>query len=110
MNSKSRGGAYIRAAYAFTSLLADLLRRLGEHNVLEEPEDILGLEPDIVFGRQDALTMVETKFYRRSSPPPSSTFKRALEHTANRGIRMGASTIVPDGATFYERRKSVSYC
>lgn len=94
MNSKNRGGAYFRAAYAFTSLLADLLRRLGEHNVLEEPEDVLGLEPDIVFGRQDALTMVETKFYRRSSPPPSSTFKRALEHTADRGIRMGASTIV----------------
>lgn len=82
-----------RAAYAFTSALALLLKRLGKHNVMEEP-DILGMEPDITFGQQDSLTMIETKFYRRTSPPPSSIFKRALEHTYDRGSRIGAVKIV----------------
>lgn len=57
-----------KAAYAFTSALALLLKRLGKHNVMEEP-DIQGIEPDITYGQQDSLTMIETKFYRRSSPP-----------------------------------------
>jgi hypothetical protein len=47
---------------------------------MEEP-DIQGIEPDITYGQQDSLTMIETKFYRRSSPLPFSIFKRALEHT-----------------------------
>lgn len=82
-----------RAAYAFTSALALLLKRLGKHNVMEEP-DILGMEPDITFGQQDSLTMIETKFYRRSSPPPSSLFKSALKHTYERGSRIGAAKVI----------------
>lgn len=82
-----------RAAYAFTSALALLLKRLGKHNVMEEPS-ILGMEPDIIFGPQGSLTMIETKFYRRSSPPPSSLFKRAIEHTYDRGGRIGAAKII----------------
>ena len=82
-----------KAAYAFTSALALLLKRLGKHNVMEEP-DIQGIEPDITYGQQDSLTMIETKFYRRSSPPRSSIFKRALEHTHDRGSRIGAARIV----------------
>jgi len=82
-----------KAAYAFTSALALLLKHLGKHNVMEEPI-ILGMEPDITYGLQDSLTMIETKFYRRSSPPPPSIFKRALEHTHDRGSRIGAVNIV----------------
>jgi len=73
--------------------LALLLKRLGKHNVMEEPE-ILGMEPDITYGQQNSLTMIETKFYRRSSPPPASIFKRALEHTHDKGRRIGAVKIV----------------
>ncbi|WP_187229761.1 hypothetical protein [Escherichia marmotae] len=94
MNVGYRGGAVTRAAFTFSSLLAELLRRLGEHNVVVEPKVIAGMEPDIIFGKPEALTMVETKFYRRSSPPPTSIFKRALEHTANTGNRIGATRIV----------------
>ncbi|HBN9577893.1 TPA: hypothetical protein L3870_005103 [Pseudomonas aeruginosa] len=92
MAIKDRHGV-ARAAYAFTSALSLLLKRLGKHNVMEEP-DILGVEPDITFGQNDSLTMIETKFYRRSSPPPLSTFKRALEHTHEKGSRIGAAKIV----------------
>ncbi|EQB0423526.1 hypothetical protein ACSVI9_06325 [Pseudomonas aeruginosa] len=94
-----------RAAYAFTSALALLLKHLGKHNVMEEP-NILGIEPDIIYGQQDSLTMIETKLYRRSSPPPASIFKRALEHTHDRGSRIGAVKIVlaiscPMGERFF---------
>lgn len=82
-----------RAAYAFTSALALLLKRLGEHNVMEEP-NILGMTPDITFGQQDSLTMIETKFYRRSSPPPASIFKRALAYAHESGSKIGAVKIV----------------
>jgi hypothetical protein len=82
-----------KAAYAFTSALTLLLRRLGEHNVMEDT-NILGMEFDITYGQRDSLTMIETKFYRRSSPPPPSIFKRALEHTHSRGNRIGAVKIV----------------
>jgi len=60
---------------------------------MEEPS-ILGMEPDIIFGLQGSLTMIETKFYRRSSPPPSSLFKRAIEHTYDRGGRIGAAKMI----------------
>lgn len=92
MAIKHRNGV-VRAAYAFTSALALLLRRLGKHNVMEEP-DILGMEPDITFGQQESLTMIETKFYRRSSPPPASLFKSAIEHTYNRGSKIGAVKVI----------------
>jgi len=93
MDFGSRGGAITRAAFIFTSVVADLLKRLGEHDVKEEPV-IFDMEPDIIFGQPGSITMVETKFYRRSSPPPSSIFKRALEHTADRGLRIGAAKLV----------------
>lgn len=92
MAIKHRNGV-ARAAYAFTSALALLLKRLGKHNVMEEP-DILGMEPDITFGQQESLTMIETKFYRRSSPPPASLFKSAIEHTYDRGSKIGAAKII----------------
>ena len=94
MVARNRGAATLRSAYAFTSLIAELLRRLGEHDVVEEPQDIIGLEPDIIFGQPDALTVVELKFYRRASPPPASIFARALEYTSRSRRQIGASRAV----------------
>lgn len=96
MTVEYRRGGISRSEFAFARLLAKLLRCLGEHNVMVEPKVMEGMETetDIMFGQSDAQAMVETKFYRRSSPPSTSIFKRALEYTANKGKGIGATKIV----------------
>lgn len=90
MVARNKGGNAFRSGLAFTSLVAELLRRLGKQDVRQEPDDIIGFEPDIIFGGSDALTVVELKFYRRTSPPGSTLFIRALEFTQEARSRIGA--------------------
>lgn len=92
--TRYQGAAAIRASLSFTSLLARLLRLLGEVEVREEPESLYGWEPDIVFGEHNSLTPVEVKFYRRTSPPPVTTFVRALEYAENCRKAIGASRAI----------------
>lgn len=83
-----------RSEYTFTSLVAELLECLEKKDVKIEPILDGNMRPDIIFGSQDSLTMIEVKFYRRSSPPPVSMIKRALLHTAGTAHKIRAKNTI----------------
>jgi hypothetical protein len=74
-------------------LVADLLKRQGKRDIVKEPR-LTEVEPDIVFGDRNDLTVVELKFYRRWSPPAPGLFRSALEYTRLCKGEMGASNAV----------------
>lgn len=85
---------HLQSEYAFSSLIAELLVCLKKIDVQIEPTLDGGIRPDITFGSYDSLTMIEVKFYRRSSPPPVSIFNRALQHTAGTAHKVKAKHTV----------------
>ncbi|MBD8605167.1 hypothetical protein IFT80_21250 [Pseudomonas sp. CFBP 8771] len=90
---RNRGAASVRSAFALVDMVADLLQRLGKRDVVKKPRHI-EVEPDIVFGDRDDLTVVELKFYRRWSPPAPGLFRSALEYTRLCKGEIGASKAV----------------
>jgi hypothetical protein len=84
------------SGWQFEQLVAELLCALGHHNVRcnisIQGQNSLPEEVDITYEHEGSLHIVEVKLYRYFSPPPTSTFARALRQIVRKRKELGATT------------------